>query len=284
MQIKTIALLLFSSLALQAETTIDGDYHNAYSANTGWIDAVYGTKKSGGAVIGRTYCTGYIYSANCGWISLGNGPQNGYHYSNTSATDWGVNHDELGNLSGYAYGANIGWINFNVSQGGPKIDMGAGQLYGSVWSANTGWISLDTTESSLVTEFLSSGPDSDSDGIPDYWEYSTMGNLNFLHGAGNDADGDGATDYEEYLMDTAPEKSTSLLSLSLDEINGTDHLLSWVSRSTRHYRLYTSTNLLNSWSSTASGRMIGSNYVHDIQPITSAPRFYKIEATLPLSN
>ena len=47
-----------------------------------------------------------------GWIHLGDGtPANGIRYQNNSASDYGVNHDGLGNLSGLAYGANIGWIN-----------------------------------------------------------------------------------------------------------------------------------------------------------------------------
>ena len=70
-----------------------------------------------GAVIGEYVCSGYIYSANVGWINLGSGsPANGIRYQNNSAADFGVNQDGLGNLSGYAYGANIGWINVRADR------------------------------------------------------------------------------------------------------------------------------------------------------------------------
>jgi hypothetical protein len=58
-------------------------------------------------------CLGFIYSANAGWIKLGNGaPINGIQYQNNSANDFGVNEDGSGNLRGFAWGANVGWINF----------------------------------------------------------------------------------------------------------------------------------------------------------------------------
>ncbi|MCK5529508.1 MAG: hypothetical protein KAI74_07470, partial [Kiritimatiellae bacterium] len=62
-----LALLTLSAITLQAATTINSTNHYAYGANTGWIEAR--GDDANGAVIGESYCTGYIYSANCGWIS-----------------------------------------------------------------------------------------------------------------------------------------------------------------------------------------------------------------------
>jgi len=121
----------------------------AYAANLGWTDWV--GDPNHGAVIGTNVCSGYIYSANFGWISLGNGaPTNGSQYQNLSASDFGVNVDGSGNLSGYAWGANLGWINF-TNVGAPKVDLASGNLSGSVWSANWGWISLSNTAAYVQT-------------------------------------------------------------------------------------------------------------------------------------
>ena len=79
---------------------------------------------------------GTIYAANVGWINLGSGsPVNGIQYLNTSAADFGVNQDGLGNLRGYAWGANCGWINFE-STGAPQVDLWTDNFHGSAWGAN----------------------------------------------------------------------------------------------------------------------------------------------------
>lgn len=81
-------------------TTIDAAHPYAYGANVGWINARGNVSR--GAAIGRYYCTGFVWSANCGWIDLGRGPVNGWRYGNAATNDWGVNHDGAGGLSGYA--------------------------------------------------------------------------------------------------------------------------------------------------------------------------------------
>src|SRR5580698_2030915 len=114
------------SVPAQAVTTIDAGNRFAYGANIGWMDGRGDTNN--GAVIGEYVCSGYIYSANAGWINLGSGsPASGIQYQNNSATDFGVNQDGLGNLRGYAWGANIGWINF-TNIGAPKVNLLNGQM------------------------------------------------------------------------------------------------------------------------------------------------------------
>src|SRR5215831_1880380 len=136
------SLVLTSGLpfTLHSASTIDPLNKFAWGANVGWMDWRGDTNH--GAVIGDYVCSGYIYSANCGWINLGSGsPTNGIRYQNLGANDFGVNNDGLGNLRGYAYGANIGWINFE-NTGAPKVDLRTGVLTGYVYSANCGWIGL----------------------------------------------------------------------------------------------------------------------------------------------
>src|ERR1051325_3011593 len=114
---KTRAAALASALLLTAAldqalavSTINATNQFAYGANIGWLN--WRGDTNNGAIIGEYVCSGCIYSANVGWINLGSGaPANGIRYQNNSGTDFGVNHDGLGNLRGYAYGPNIGWIN-----------------------------------------------------------------------------------------------------------------------------------------------------------------------------
>src|ERR1044071_8703683 len=124
-----LSLLFFMAAARsRTATTIDAVHPYAYAANVGWLNARGDTNS--GAVIGEYVCSGYLWSANLGWIDLGDGtPANGIRYQNNSAADFGVNHDGLGNLRGYAYSANVGWINFE-STGAPRVDLHTGRLIG----------------------------------------------------------------------------------------------------------------------------------------------------------
>ena len=143
-------LLLAASLAAgHAATTINAVNRYSYGANFGWMD--WRGDTNNGVVIGPRFCSGNIYAANVGWISLGSGaPTNGVQYQNLSATDYGVNVDMYGRLRGYAYGANIGWIAFE-DNGLPTVDFATGNLFGSTYGANVGWISLSNATAYVQT-------------------------------------------------------------------------------------------------------------------------------------
>jgi hypothetical protein len=128
-----------------AQTTIDPINKYAWGANIGFTN--WRPSDADGVAIGDNFCAGFIYAANAGWIKMGTGvPANGIQYSNSSATDFGVNcvAGTAGekNLRGFAYGANIGWINFEPT-GNPRVILSTGQLRGFVYSANCGWINLN---------------------------------------------------------------------------------------------------------------------------------------------
>ena len=110
---------------------------------------------------------GYLYSANLGWIHLGDGsPDNAWKYSNASATDYGVNMDQNGLLRGFAYGANIGWVNFEAT-GDPQVNLVTGNISGFAYGANVGWINLSNFQAHVQTDTLDPGPDTDMDDLPD---------------------------------------------------------------------------------------------------------------------
>ncbi len=160
---KLAAVLLVSSFILQpsawlhAATTIDAVHRYGWGANIGWMD--WRGDTNNGAVIGPAFCSGSLYAADVGWISLGSrAPTNGVQYQNLAANDYGVNVDDLGNLRGYAWGANIGWIAFEAN-GAPAVDFASGRLSGCAWGANVGWISLSNSVAYVQTTPLTPAND-----------------------------------------------------------------------------------------------------------------------------
>jgi hypothetical protein len=90
----TLICLIAGMTNAWAASTINSTDKFAYGANIGWLSAA--ADVANGSVIGEYVCSGYLWSANCGWIHLGGGtPVNAIRYQNNSATDFGVNHDGL---------------------------------------------------------------------------------------------------------------------------------------------------------------------------------------------
>ncbi len=208
-------VLLSGTATLSAQSTINSTNRYAYAANLGWVDARGDT--TNGVVVGEYVCSGYAYGANVGWINFGSGAAtNRVYYSNTSATDFGINQDGTGRLRGYAYGANIGWINFEDT-GNPVVNLTNGQLSGYAYSANCGWINLGQFTQAVVTDIIRRGFSSSADGIPDAWKILNFGpswatNPNALANA--DPDGDGITNRQEYLDGTNPNNPNSGLRIT----------------------------------------------------------------------
>jgi len=289
MNMKRLTALAFAAAAalVRAESTVNPVHRYAYGANAGWIDAR--ADATNGAVLGQSYCTGYLWSGNVGWIGLGNGPANGWHYSNASATDWGVNHDGAGHLTGYAYGANIGWLTFEQTYGQPRIDLLTGNLSGYAWGANVGWLSLASSQAFVRTDTLGAGPDTDGDGIPDAWEYQTAGDLLTLQGGGADFDHDGVTDADEALADTDPRDPGSRLVITEFTRAGNADMTTWPVAQTRFYRLEQTGSLSPAplvWSDSGYG-LIPPGGEPELSRGVAAPaatqRFYRVQAVVPLS-
>jgi hypothetical protein len=231
------ALIALSLLSHSwAATTINATNKFSYGANFGWMD--WRGDTNNGAVIGEFVCSGFIHAANVGWINLGGGaPTNGVQYQNLAASDYGVNHDGLGNLRGFAYGANIGWINFETN-GAPKVNLANGRLSGHVYSANCGWISLSNAFALVKTDTIAPGADSDGDGLADAWERQNFGTL--ANGATGDADGDGASNLAEQGAGTNPNNASDVFRITYiarGDVTPDFTTLRWTSKPTHFYTI-----------------------------------------------
>jgi hypothetical protein len=285
----TLALAFLSTLNVQlsivfAATTIDPANKFAYGANLGWMD--WSGDSANGAVMGEYVCSGYIYSANTGWINLGSGsPTNGIYYQNLSANDFGVNQDGLGNLRGYAYGANIGWINFE-STGAPKVDLSTGNLTGNVWSANCGWISLSNAVGYVQTDTIRQGALA-PDGLPIAWLLQNFGTTNVNVNA--DPTGKGMTVGQDYLAGTDPNNVSSLLRITAESFasGGTSANLTWNSVPTRYYYILKTPSLSSpDWMDSGLGLVspsAGSTTTAGFTDTTEPTRFYRVQAVRPLT-
>ena len=138
----SLALLAALFLALLVVTTalaagnIDATNKWAWSTNAGWINFA---PDNGGVTVFSDHLEGYAWAENIGWVRLGTCSGSSCTHTNTTAANYGVNNDGVGNLSGYAWGTNVGWINFNPSNGGVTVDPATGSFDGYAWGENIGW-------------------------------------------------------------------------------------------------------------------------------------------------
>jgi hypothetical protein len=239
-----------------------------------------------GAVIGAYVCSGYLYAANVGWISLGSGsPTNQIFYRNLSANDFGINNDGLGNLRGYAYGANIGWVNFE-NLGAPKVDLRTGVITGYVYSANCGWISLSNSVARVQTDTIDQGL-MDTNGLSIAWELLNFGQTGVDPKA--DPDGDGMNNLQEYLAGTNPKDANSDLEITAfnSTVGGTLATVTWESVLTRNYYLQQRLSLDpgSPWFDSGLGLISpDGNSTTRLIAATNAPqRFYRVQAVRPLA-
>jgi hypothetical protein len=284
--------LIALPIAARAASTISPGNPYSYGGNIGWMN--WRASTADGVEIGEYVCSGYIYGANVGWIHMGNGtPANNIQYSNTSATDFGVNYSVdpaqpgYALLRGYAYGANIGWINF-ASTGNPRLRFSDGRFEGYAYSANCGWINLGNGAFTLSTDSVSPGIDSDGDGMADAFEFQFFNGL-AMNGL-TDSDGDGMTDAQEYAQGTSPTAAGDRLRITLFSTNpgGTNSLLTWTTTPARLYQIEVNPDLRpNQWTLDPTFGVItpdpGTTTSRTLPAAASGKRFYRVRAIRPLS-
>ena len=268
-----------------AQSTIHADVRFAWAANLGFVN--FRPSAPDGVVVGEYFCSGFAFSANCGWINLGDGePDDGIRYSNSSGSDFGVNHDGEGRLSGLAWGANIGWVNFgwasegNGDQGEPTINLESGEFSGFAWGANVGWINLG---SGLLATAHMTIRDADGDQIADAWEIENFGDLATAD-AGTDNDADGDTDRDEYLWGADPSDPRSNKRSGLKVGLDGDVVVSFRSDRGRRYQIETSTDLVT-WIDSGLGEFVAaSSPTIRRLPVSGGRMWFRVRALLPLSS
>jgi hypothetical protein len=283
---KLLSAAFLACCALTAwSATIDPNNKFAYGANIAWVN--WEGYMATGAFVTVDICGGSIWSANCGWVHLGDGsPDSGPHYGNNSAGDYGVNLDAAGNLSGFAYGANIGWLQFHPL-GQPKIDLLSGNFSGDVWSANCGWINLSNAFAHVRTESILPAMDADNDGLPDSWELRFARALDVL-GPIDDPDQDGISNRDEAIADTNPFDAGDALRITMFAIHDGQCTINWPSRPNRLYRLLKKPDLspTSSWQDAGQDLIMPGPSGETTARFTEsagAQGFFRIEPIKPLS-
>ena len=284
---RTTLVLFFTTASLAiADSTIDATKNHAYSANAGWVTLRPST--SDGVVFGEAFLSGYAYAGNFGWIHFGDGsPADLQAYQNDAATDFGVNHDGLGNLSGYAYGANIGWINFGWAATSdpsrPQVNLSTGAFSGYAYAANVGWINLSTDLATASMTIV----DSDNDGIGDAWEIKHFGKLAPADASSNN-DGDEQSDLAEYLANTDPQDEDLYLDVSFTFILAELGLTGYQIETGPGRRITLEHDTVPDFSSLGTviyAPLAAPGVIDDLQTFNvSDRRFLRVKAKLPLSD
>jgi hypothetical protein len=180
----------------------------------------------------------------------------------------------------------VGWISFEDT-GAPRLNLATGILDGFAWGGSLGWISFTNLQAFAENDKLFSGPDTDSDAIPDAWEKEKTGSTTNLSAA-HDKDGDGVSDYDEYVAGTNPTNANSYLKIvSLISTNGTNAAITWASESTRVYNLKQNEYLTNDdgWvdadPNLLSPQTNGSTTTYVLSSSSVTQLFIRVKAVLP---
>jgi hypothetical protein len=158
----------------------------------------------------------------------------------------------------------------------------AGVLF---WSYNSDWSDQWATMKVELKGFRDAHPglmdysaDSDSDGMPDWWECHYFGNLSAANGSRtSDQDGDGFCDLYEYLAGTNPTNAASVLKVSSIEEQEAGMVISWQSVTGKLYAVQRATNMVNGLTERLASNIVANpplnTYTATLDRVT---RFYRV--------
>lgn len=135
-----------------------------------------------------------------------------------------------------------------------SLSVPAGSLVDVAMSLHLRAILVDGSSVSPITNASFTMEDLDGDGIPDWWEWQTHGNLTAAH-ATSDSDGNGMSDRDELIAGTNPFDPEDHFRISAVEHSDQNITLSWPSKADRFYVVESSADMTN-WA--ASEPLIGS--------------------------
>ena len=200
-----IVLMLAVTVTGRADDTgIDPTKKYAWGENVGWANAAPTNNDMTVHFDGDSgWLSGYAWGENIGWIKIGTDV--GGPYTNTTASNWGVNMDASGDLSGYAWGENVGWINFDHVQCDAAINPTNGEFSGHAWGENIGWMKFRGSSPDYGTRTLAF--DTQVQGTPNWW-------LDHHSVAEGYDTGDGVPAWQKYVMDTDPNVTGDYLRIT----------------------------------------------------------------------
>jgi len=141
----------------------------------------------------------------------------------------------------------------------------------------------DWSAGTPFTVQTSANPDSDGDGLPDWWEIQYFGST--AANPNDDPDGDGFKNWQEYTADTNPTNAASHLALSVSLLSS-GVKLDWLAGSNSWKYLQRAISLsetnaawLNLWTSPPPPSPDSGSYTDSFG--TNAMQFYRIKATRP---
>jgi hypothetical protein len=121
--------------------------------------------------------------------------------------------------------------------------------------------------------------DTDSNGLPDWWEQQYFGHLTGTD-PNADPDHDGMNNLAEWITGTNPTNAASAFRLRLvSATNANNIVVSWPSVAGRNYWLIRATNLLTGFNSTVSSNIAATAPTNTLSDTTVLPgnsRFYRV--------